>query len=555
MGKLRNIFCLAIILLSIPLQGREVVERLYVTTDKNSYVAGDVVGCALYCFELGNSSLLLSGFSSVAYLELVSADGVAMQEKVALVDGVGGAMLRLSPNLPSGNYKLVAYTKQNKNESGFTPYAKDITIYNTLVDTKVKGNVEIAEGAVPQGAGAENPISPLVQVSVSNGKVQGKIPVEILSKVKEKAFLSVSVYHKDSLSQLPAQEIRSFMIGALKGGAGVVSHTYVPDFEGEVVQFKSDGINRKMILSFPGRDNNIYISNVNGDGDLYFYTGSVYGTKDGMLQVMPGYTDRKHKSELVSPFIGKFDFDYPKMYITKGMKGELEAKSVAMQVSRRFGADTLTVPLPQRGDPFMEVPDKSYLLDDYTRFHTIHEVITEYISNVRIRTLDGKKSFTILYKDAVGNEMYSRFATLALLDGMPIFNHEDILGYDPMLVKQIRVYTSPYRISDITYEGVICFDTYKGNIPSFPVDKDAYMFTYKGSLYPEYLSGEQFYNNSDIPNYRETLYWNPMVRMAPGDALRFECVAPKYPGHFELVVEGVTESGQPVFYRTSFEVL
>ena len=51
-------------------QDERVVERLYIATDKQSYIAGDRIWCSLYCFE-AEQKMDLSQFSSTAYLELL----------------------------------------------------------------------------------------------------------------------------------------------------------------------------------------------------------------------------------------------------------------------------------------------------------------------------------------------------------------------------------------------------------------------------------------------------------------------------------------------------
>ena len=50
------------------------VERVYVTTDRPVYLAGDAVWCALSALDKNGR---FSNESAVAYLELVSTDGTA----------------------------------------------------------------------------------------------------------------------------------------------------------------------------------------------------------------------------------------------------------------------------------------------------------------------------------------------------------------------------------------------------------------------------------------------------------------------------------------------
>ena len=80
MRKVKNILLFILTLLPIVTfgQSRNVHERVYISTDKGSYVSGEGIGCAVYCFQLEGGNLSLSGLSSVAYLELVSSQGVVL---------------------------------------------------------------------------------------------------------------------------------------------------------------------------------------------------------------------------------------------------------------------------------------------------------------------------------------------------------------------------------------------------------------------------------------------------------------------------------------------
>ena len=59
---------------------------------------------------------------------------------------------------------------------------------------------------------------------------------------------------------------------------------------------------------------------------------------------------------------------------------------------------------------------KSYILDEYTRFPFIEEILTEFIPIARINKKDGKRTFSVL------TEKMDRFSTqtLVLFDNIPI---------------------------------------------------------------------------------------------------------------------------------------
>ena len=71
-------FCFIVMALSMlagmAAQGQ---ERVYVSTDKNAYLAGEDMWCSVYCID--DSTGRYSSLSSVAYLEFHSSVGLKRQ--------------------------------------------------------------------------------------------------------------------------------------------------------------------------------------------------------------------------------------------------------------------------------------------------------------------------------------------------------------------------------------------------------------------------------------------------------------------------------------------
>ena len=87
-----------------------VPERVYISTDRDVYVAGDDMFVSAFC--LNTAAGCRSDLSRVAYLEIISADGPVQTGKIALLNGRGGGMLKIQNTIPTGNYKIVSYTSQ-----------------------------------------------------------------------------------------------------------------------------------------------------------------------------------------------------------------------------------------------------------------------------------------------------------------------------------------------------------------------------------------------------------------------------------------------------------
>ena len=114
------------------------VERVYVSTDRPVYLAGDAVWCSLSILDRNGR---FSNESAVAYLELVSTDGTACTAKIGLLEGRGAGSFRIPVTTPTGTYRLVAYTAVNAAEEGMPWMAgsRILTVFNTTSAARVAG--------------------------------------------------------------------------------------------------------------------------------------------------------------------------------------------------------------------------------------------------------------------------------------------------------------------------------------------------------------------------------------------------------------------------------
>ncbi|MBO6029354.1 MAG: hypothetical protein J6P75_09160, partial [Bacteroidales bacterium] len=120
------------------------VERIFVSTDREVYIAGDAVWCSLTCLD-GNGRF--SNESAVSYLELVSDGGTACTAKIGLLEGRGAGSFRIPVTTPTGTYRLVAYTAVNADEEGAPWMAGSciLSIFNTTSTVRVPDGVELLD--------------------------------------------------------------------------------------------------------------------------------------------------------------------------------------------------------------------------------------------------------------------------------------------------------------------------------------------------------------------------------------------------------------------------
>nr|WP_294950085.1 hypothetical protein [uncultured Mucilaginibacter sp.] len=106
-------------------------EKIYVHTDKSTYLAGEIIWFKIYCVDgMVNKPLTLS---KVVYVDILDNAQVSiMQAKIAMVDGMGSGSLVIPPSVGNGNYKLRAYTNWMKNFGPDYFFEKKLTLINSL---------------------------------------------------------------------------------------------------------------------------------------------------------------------------------------------------------------------------------------------------------------------------------------------------------------------------------------------------------------------------------------------------------------------------------------
>jgi hypothetical protein len=128
--------------------------------------------------------------------------------------------------------------------------------------------------------------------------------------------------------------------------------------------------------------------------------------------------------------------------------------------SRLFIHDTM---------PFYGMADRVYRLDNYTRFPTMQEVLTEFIPEVRARRQRSHYLITVL------NMPYSIFFNgqpLLLVDGLPA-RADRMMEMDPLKVERIEVVARRYYFGALKFDGIVSLRTYGGDLGGYVLDGDA----------------------------------------------------------------------------------
>ena len=537
------------------------VERTYVCTDRHSYVAGEDVFCSVFCFDGGSGSL--SDFSSVAYVELISPEGSAVRVKMALQDGRGAGRLRLPSTLPTGNYRLIAYTALNRNEEDMDYFrgSRVISVYNTLSASRQESVVlDAAPAAVAgkdhsYGAAVEGKGRPYGAVAPAGLELEQRGDSLFLRNSGTECLdfcLSLSI--SDALPDPEGPGLADFL-KARSGDRATLrtdAKLSIPEYEGEIVSIRVPAMYSGVtaVLSGPGLRNDIYSSTVDSTGLVSFYTGNIYGDRDLVFELNSRDVNDDFSLEVLSPFASpELDRDgVPELHLNGSVAEDLKRRSVAMQISRHFGIDEYMDSLQLRPDLLFKGGTMTvYEMDDYTRFPTMRETIVEYVREVHIRRQDGEPVLKLVSGKSF--ESYSSMLggnALVLVDGVPVSEHGRVLDLNPALLRRICIY--PYDVStgSCIYSGVVNFISFRGDMAGLQFPGRVRILDFHGVTFPVTVGAAK--EDSLSPDYRYTRIWQPLLHLEAGEELALplgKCGAEE----LRLELEGVV--GRSVAFSTA----
>ena len=537
------------------------VERTYVCTDRHSYVAGEDVFCSVFCFDGGSGSL--SDFSSVAYVELISPEGSAVRVKMALQDGRGAGRLRLPSTLPTGNYRLIAYTALNRNEEDMDYFrgSRVISVYNTLSASRQESVVlDAASAAVAgkdhsYGAAVEGKGRPYGAAAPAGLELEQRGDSLFLRNSGTECLdfcLSLSI--SDALPDPEGPGLADFL-EARSGDRATLrtdAELSIPEYEGEIVSIRVPAMYSGVtaVLSGPGLRNDIYSSTVDSTGLVSFYTGNIYGDRDLVFELNSRDVNDDFSLEVLSPFASpELDRDgVPELHLNGSVAEDLKRRSVAMQISRHFGIDEYMDSLQLRPDLLFKGGSMTvYEMDDYTRFPTMRETIVEYVREVHIRRQDGEPVLKLVPGKSF--ESYSSMLggnALVLVDGVPVSEHGRVLDLNPALLRRICIY--PYDVStgSCIYSGVVNFISFRGDMAGLQFPGRVRILDFHGVTFPVTVGAAK--EDSLSPDYRYTRIWQPLLHLEAGEELALplgKCGAEE----LRLELEGVV--GRSVAFSTA----
>jgi len=329
-----------------------------------------------------------------------------------------------------------------------------------------------------------------------------------------------------------------------------------PIISGRLHKNVNHSLPQSVQISFMGKASFLNTIDVDSEGD-FFMEVPFRIKNDKVIFFINNDSLSKDQVTMNSPFTFNYSIAqkfYPNINI--GLKKYVESLNANIQVSQIYRKynfiNGLAIDQQNVKTAFYGTPDQIYFLDNYTRFETVEDLFIEYIRFAYIKTKNKKRNFYVL------SETGYQVEALVTIDGVPIFDSEFVLGFDPLKVEKISMINNSFYIGDIGYSSLLNFTTYNGDFAKQALPSGLVELAYDAIQSPREFYSPNYEINGDllerIPDYRNTLYWNPNVSIS-NTSLQLEFYASDDPGLYQIQIEGITKDGTPFFSVDYFSIV
>lgn len=534
-------------------------ERVYLQTDKQLYLVGESMWLKLTTTTQDGIPMVLS---KVGYVELLDDKEVYQQEKIEIKGCIGSGRIEIPVDLPTGTYRLIAYTRYMLNEEASVFFEKQIGIVNPYQKITLRKTNE--EGQ-PTHSISDQTVKNTVSLSTdkANYSVRASGIISLRNIPEDVVSLSVSVTGTDLVAFNVSSGIVDWINQLRKIANASFSGTILPEYEGHIISGKiidvetgHPVVNKDVVplLAVPGSDISLFGGKMDDEGNVSFVTGRMNGSSQVATAVSNPINDKQYRIDLQSPFVSHSSKSLEKLEIKPEYQESILKRSVGLQSLYAYSPEKLNQFIPI--SPFFQwKPDNSYVLEHYNRFSTMEDVVTEIVAFLKYRRIAGRRIFAISSEDGVG---YAMGNTLVLIDGVPVMDHESIFTYNPEHVKQIDLYRSKFVFAGTYYNGMANFQTIKNDLADYKFDASTQLLNYKSPQPPAYFYAPDYQKAAvkaaRLPDFRHTLLWNPDVKTNGEQSIDIPFVTSDYTGEFIVKIEGLTVAGKLVFAECKFTV-
>tara|TARA_R110002051_G_scaffold269806_1_gene330062 strand:- start:29022 stop:30776 length:1755 start_codon:yes stop_codon:yes gene_type:complete len=544
-------------------------EKVFVHSNSRLAFVGEYIYYSIYCLK--DNTGLLSDVSKIAYLKLVNEnEEIVLNQKIKLINGKGNSNFFLPSTIPSGNYKLIAYTKWMLNNGNSYFYSNDITIVNPYTSNQAvfrNKNVGITEDSSIITSKTENNTIANSALSIDLGEntYATRQPINLkitASTVEGLGNYSISVRKVDELGT--KETLSSLNFKNSYPEKSKVDHLILPELRGELfvgeLSASNDSLsikNKSVALSFPGKDYLFKTATSDANGRFYANVEEDYTAEDVYVQVMNNPFNEFEISLSSEEALNLSNLKFNKFTIHRDMETLIQERSIYNQIENAYYSskpDTILIGKPNMR--FYGEGTMNYVLDEYTRFSSIKETFVEVVEHVWIQqNKEGQNEFHVR---PIAPFVETGKLPLVFVDGILVQDHERLINLSSAQVESINISRNQHFYGTRAFQGVVDVVTFKSNFyenyytPSM-LSQKLFKPNESKNYYEQSYEGNLKESNKRLPDFRYQLLWTPTIKMAE-KVENITFYSSDITGEFEVSLEGFTNAGLPVSLKKNFWV-
>ncbi|MFC6096963.1 hypothetical protein ACFPVY_09935 [Flavobacterium qiangtangense] len=552
---------------SAPSVEKTTPESLFLHLNASTFVSGETLFYKIY--SLNQVDNTISQISKVAYVELIdSKKNSIVKHKLFLKEGLAKSDLFVPITLKTGTYKLIAYTTWMLNKKESDVFQQEIFIINPFEELSENNIAKENENYVATKVNGNSlPTNSTSELKVNlNKKTFNQREEAIINFTSSKNLsgnYSVSVRKTDSLPSPFMFSAFDFKNNSNKSSVSLDSKKIIlPEMRGELISGKIEAEDKNLqvqniavALSIPGKSFVFKIVRTNKQGEFFFIIDQNYQNQEYVIQVIGEkniqYSVSINKKETVD--LSKLSVAN-NFKINSKIKNTLKERSISSQIENAYFSKKTDSVTAVNQKYFYDPSSKSYRLDDYTRFATLRQSITEVVKEMSYSRSGGKYIFHL--KDFTAQTQVQE-PVLTLVDGILVQDVSDIIDYDAKNIEKINIVPKGYIYGGTVTSGFVSIFTKDGSFNTDALSTKFFNFNFDAVPQKEKIYFEQIYDaqtkSSRIPDFRQQLLWLPELKLTEKNT-KISLFTSDIPGNYEISVEGFSEKGEPISLKETFIV-
>lgn len=537
-------------------------EKVYVSLNTSLLFTGEYLFYKVYC--LNDKTKQPSDISTIAYVELISENlERVFKHKIRLEKSRGQGDFFMPTTVPSGNYKLIAYTRWMKNGPMNRFYQEDISVINPYQTNQDAVLPDLSENVTPiadMAVAGEEDKRFVLETDKESYPKKSKVALSIQNFRGASGYgnYNISVRKKELLNHKPKRSPQSYIEWHAEqvANAPIFYETisFAPEGNGELLKGRIGAnssdvplASQPIAISIPGEDFQIKVVGTDSTGLFYINISKDYAQPQAILQVLDAPKGSYNIEILKDPPLDYSGLQFGRFLMDPNMQEAIVRRSLHNQIENGyFAVKPDTLKLDALNDPYGGAFVETIDLDEYTRFKTLGETVVELVENVWTkRNRDKTVSFKVRSFDETYEE--SEYDAMVFVDGVLMPDQAALLEFDSRLIQTVNTVREKFSMGGTIYFGLINLVTKDGNyydlvnatgMTKIELDRPRLPKRYFAQSYSEET-------NTRIPDFRDQLLWQPNISVE-GSELGLNFYTSEVPGEYELTLEGFSIYGRPV---------